>query len=143
MKEELAMRVIDHIELPVADAEASRRFYEAALEPLGLLLVVSIDPARTAHGGARHGFGRVGYPSLWLHEETGSRLSVHVAFAAGDRNAVDAFHAMALAHGGTDNGAPGIRERYHPNYYAAYVLDPDGNNIEAVCQAEEVGSVPR
>jgi catechol 2,3-dioxygenase-like lactoylglutathione lyase family enzyme len=69
-------------------------------------------------------------------EEVGSHLPVHVAFTAGDRRAVDAFHEKALAHGGSDNGAPGVRERYHPNYYAAYVLDPDGNNIEAVCQAE-------
>jgi len=136
MKEDPAMSVIDHIELPIADAEVSRRFYGAALEPLGLSLVVSIDPVRTTHGGARHGFGRDGYPRLWLHEETGSRLPVHVAFAAGDRKAVDAFHEMALVHGGRDNGAPGIRERYHPNYYAAYVLDPDGNNIEAVCQTK-------
>jgi catechol 2,3-dioxygenase-like lactoylglutathione lyase family enzyme len=136
MKEDPAMSVIDHIELSVADAEASRRFYEAALRPLGLSRVVSIDPARTAHGGARHGFGRDGYPSLWFHEETGSRLPSHVAFTARDRTAVDAFHEMALAHGGRDNGAPGVRERYHPHYYAAYVLDPDGNNIEAVCQTE-------
>jgi catechol 2,3-dioxygenase-like lactoylglutathione lyase family enzyme len=136
MKEDRAMSVIDHIELPIADAEASRRFYEAALEPLGLSLVVSIDPARSAHGGARLGFGRDGYPSLWFHEETGSRLPSHVAFTAEERNAVDAFHKMALAHGGRDNGAPGVRVRYHPNYYAAYVLDPDGNNIEAVCQTK-------
>ncbi|PNU05739.1 VOC family protein [Novosphingobium guangzhouense] len=130
------MSIIDHIELPVADAEVSRRFYEAALEPLGLSLVITIDPARTAHGGARLGFGRKGYPSLWLHEEAGSSLPVHVAFSAGDRKAVDAFHNKALAHGGSDNGAPGVRERYHPTYYAAYVFDPDGNNIEAVCQTE-------
>ena len=130
------MSVINHIELPVGDAEESRRFYEAALGPLGLSLVISIDPARTADRGARHGFGRDGYPSLWFHEEAGSRLPIHVAFTAGDRRAVDAFHEKALAHGGSDNGAPGVRERYHPNYYAAYVLDPDGNNIEAVCQAE-------
>ncbi len=136
MKGNAAMSIIDHIELPVGDAEASRRFYDAALGALGLSLVVSIDPARTAHGGARHGFGRDGYPSLWFHEETGNRLPVHVAFTASDRKAVDAFYKKALAHGGSDNGAPGVRERYHPNYYAAYVLDLDGNNIEAVCQTE-------
>lgn len=136
MKEDPAMSIIDHIEFPVADAEASRRFYEAALGPLGLSLVVSIDPARTAHGGARHGFGRDGYPSLWFHAETGRSLPVHVAFTARDRKAVDAFYEMALARGGRDNGPPGVRERYHPHYYAAYVLDPDGNNNEAVCQTE-------
>ena len=129
------MEIINHIEVAVADVEASRRFYEAAVEPLGLSLVVSIDAAQTGRGTPRYGFGRDGYPSLWIHEEVGDRLSVHVAFTAGDRKAVDAFHAAALAAGGGDNGWPGIRERYHPAYYAAYVFDPDGNNIEAVCQA--------
>ncbi|MDF2997263.1 MAG: glyoxalase/bleomycin resistance protein/Dioxygenase superfamily protein [Xanthobacteraceae bacterium] len=126
--------VINHIELPVAEAEEARRFYEAVLAPLGLTLVISIDPARTAHGGARYGFGKNGYPSLWVHQQNGAKLPIHLAFTADDRPVVDAFHAAALANGGTDNGAPGIRERYHKNYYAAYVLDPDGNNIEAVCQ---------
>lgn len=126
--------IINHIELPVAEAEGARRFYEAALAPLGLTLVISIDPARTAHGGVRYGFGKNGYPSLWIHQQTGAELPIHIAFTADDRPAVDAFHAAALANGGTDNGAPGIRERYHANYYAAYVLDPDSNNIEAVCQ---------
>tara|TARA_R100000365_G_C2745964_1_gene75032 strand:- start:2011 stop:2421 length:411 start_codon:yes stop_codon:yes gene_type:complete len=130
----MAADIIDHIELPVTDAEKSRRFYEAVLAPLGLSLVISIDPARTSHGAARHGFGKNGYPSLWVHEESGSKLPVHVAFATEDWEAVRAFHVAALANGGTDNGGPGIRERYHANYYAAYVLDPDGNNIEAVCQ---------
>ncbi|KEQ02254.1 VOC family protein [Pseudorhizobium pelagicum] len=126
--------MINHVEFPVAEAEGARRFYEAALAPLGLTLVISIDPARTPHGGARHGFGKNGYPSLWIHQQGGAKLPIHIAFTADDRAAVDAFHAAALANGGTDNGAPGIRERYHANYYAAYVLDPDGNNIEAVCQ---------
>jgi catechol 2,3-dioxygenase-like lactoylglutathione lyase family enzyme len=126
--------IINHVEFPVEEAKRSRRFYEAVLAPLGLTLVISIDPARTPHGGARHGFGKNGYPSLWIHQKSGERLSIHLAFTADDRATVDAFHAAALAHGGTDNGAPGIRERYHDHYYAAYVLDPDGNNIEAVCQ---------
>ncbi|WP_210324219.1 VOC family protein [Azorhizobium oxalatiphilum] len=126
--------MINHIEFPVGDAEWSRQFYDAVLAPLGLSLVISIDPSRTAHGGARHGFGKNGYPSLWIHQENGAKLPIHIAFTADDRATVDAFHAAALASGGTDNGAPGIRERYHENYYAAYVLDPDGNNIEAVCQ---------
>ena len=127
--------IINHIEFPVAEAERSRQFYEAVLAPLGLLLVISIDPARTSHGGARHGFGKNGYPSLWFHEESGARRPIHIAFTADDRKTVKAFHAAALGNGGTDNGGPAIRERYHANYYAAYVLDPDGNNIEAVCYA--------
>jgi catechol 2,3-dioxygenase-like lactoylglutathione lyase family enzyme len=130
------MDIINHLELPVRDVEASRRFYEAALEPLGLSLVISVDPARTTQGSTRHGFGRDGYPNLWIHQEAGAKLGIHVAFTAGDRKAVDTFYEMALTNGGIDNGPPGIRERYHPTYYAAYVLDPDGNNIEAVCQTE-------
>jgi catechol 2,3-dioxygenase-like lactoylglutathione lyase family enzyme len=126
--------IINHVEFPVAEAESARRFYEAVLAPLGLTLVISIDPARMPQGGARHGFGKNGYPSLWIHQKSGERLPIHLAFTADDRATVDAFHAAALANGGTDNGAPGIRERYHDHYYAAYVLDPDGNNIEAVCQ---------
>ena len=129
--------IINHIEFPVADAARSRRFYEAVMEPLGLSLVISIVPGRTAHGGARHGFGKNGYPSLWVHEEAGAKRPIHVAFTAENRETVRAFHAAALANGGTDNGAPGIRERYHANYFAAYVLDPDGNNIEAVCQKRQ------
>ena len=132
----MTMDIINHIEFPVAEAERSRRFYEAVLAPLGLSLVISIDRAGTAHGGARHGFGKSGYPSLWLHEESGAKLPIHVAFTADDRTTVDGFYAAALSNGGTDNGGPGIREHYHANYYAAYVLDPDGNNIEAVCQTE-------
>ncbi|TCK19595.1 catechol 2,3-dioxygenase-like lactoylglutathione lyase family enzyme [Ancylobacter aquaticus] len=128
--------IINHIEFPVVDAERARRFYEAVLAPLGLMLVISIDAARAPHGGARHGFGKNGYPSLWVHQQIGAKLPIHLAFTADDRVTVDAFHAAALANGGTDNGAPGIRERYHENYYAAYVLDPDGNNIEAVCQRD-------
>lgn len=126
--------IINHVEFPVAEAESACRFYEAALAPLGLTLVISIDPASTALGGARHGFGKNGYPSLWIHERNGVKTPLHLAFTADDRATVDAFHAAALANGGTDNGAPGIRKRYHANYYAAYVLDRDGNNIEAVCQ---------
>ncbi len=127
--------IINHIELPVADAERSRQFYEAALAPLGMSLVISIDPSRTSHGGARHGFGKNGYPSLWFHEQGGEKLPIHLAFSADDRETVRAFHAAALRNGGADNGGPGIREQYHADYYAAYALDPDGNNIEAVCFA--------
>lgn len=128
--------IINHVELPVADAERSRKFYEAALAPLGLALVISIEPVGSVRGGARHGFGKNGYPSIWVHGAEGLTRPIHVAFTAHDRATVDAFFSAALSHGGSDNGRPGIRERYHANYYAAYVLDPDGNNIEAVCQTE-------
>ena len=130
------MEVINHIELAVSDAEASPTQNEAALKALGLSLVISVDPARTVLGTARYGFGRDGYPSFWFHEEPRDKFPVHVAFTASDRKSVDDFHAAAMSHGGRNNGAPGVRERYHPSYYAAYVLDPDGNNIEAVCQTE-------
>lgn len=128
----MSVDVINHIELPVTDADRSRRFYEATLAPLGLALVVSTTGA--VHGGSRYGFGRDGYPSLWIHADPREALPVHVAFSASDRASVRAFHEAAVANGGTDNGEPAIRDRYHPNYFAAYVLDPDGNNIEAVCQ---------
>ena len=129
------MELINHIEIGVTDVAASRRFYEAALAPLGLSLVVSIDPERTRHGTARYGFGRDGYPSIWIHGEAGPGRAIHISFTAASRDLVDAFHTAALANGGSDNGPPGIRTRYHPRYYAAFVLDPDGNNIEAVCQS--------
>ena len=129
------MGVIDHIEVAVSDVEASRRFYEAALAPLGVSLVISVDAACTTRGTMRYGFGIDGYPSFWIHQERGAQLPTHVALTAANHKQVDVFHAAALANGGSDNGPPGIRERYHPRYYAAYVFDPDGNNIEAVSQS--------
>lgn len=129
------MEVINHVEVGVSNVEASRRFYEAALAPLGLSLVISVAAARTTRGTARYGFGRDGYPSFWIHGEGGARLPIHMAFTAASHGQVDGFHAAALANGGNDNGPPGIRERYHSQYYAAYVLDPDGNNMEAVAQS--------
>lgn len=128
------MTILDHIEFAVRDAEASRRFYEQALAPLKIGLVISVDGSRTRTGGRRHGFGRDGYPSLWIHDNEPVGAGTHIAFAAPDRASVDAFYRAALDAGGTDNGAPGIRPHYHANYYAAYVLDPDGVNVELVCQ---------
>ena len=116
--------MFDHIGLEVADLGAATRFYSAALGPLGIELCSRDD------SGA--GFGPPGEPALWLHVgRPGS--GVHVAFRAADRAAVDRFHAAGLAAGGRDNGAPGLRLDYAPSYYAAFLLDPDGNNIEAVC----------
>ncbi len=113
----------DHIGLKVADLDAAVRFYRAALEPLGHVL-----GSRDASGA---GFGPPGEPALWLYAGGGG-ASAHVAFRATDRAAVDRFHAAGLAAGGKDNGAAGLRLDYGPTYYAAFLIDPDGNNVEAV-----------
>ena len=128
--------LIDHVEIPVSDADAARAFYEAALGPLGVACIVSVSPDHSASGTKRHGLGSDGYPRLWIHDGEPAPGGVHLAFAAPDRATVDAFYAAAMSAGGRDNGRPGIRVRYHPSYYAAYVHDLDGNNIEVVCQRE-------
>ena len=119
--------MLDHVGLGVSDYARSRAFYERALAPLGVSLLM--EPIAEIGG-----FGRDGKPFFWIATRMPvAAASVHVAFAVPERATVDAFHAAALAAGGQDNGAPGVREIYHPDYYGAYVLDPDGNNIEAVC----------
>jgi catechol 2,3-dioxygenase-like lactoylglutathione lyase family enzyme len=120
---------MDHIGIEVADFERSKAFYTRALEPLGMRPIMDAFPGFC-------GFG-ADFPFFWVTSR-GAELSkgVHIAFSAKDRAMVDAFHAAALAAGGTDNGEPGLRE-YHQNYYGAFVLDPDGNNIEAVCHRPE------
>jgi catechol 2,3-dioxygenase-like lactoylglutathione lyase family enzyme len=121
--------VFDHVALNVADVPASRAFYEPALAPVGLAVTMDVPAVPVT------GFGRDGKSSFMVRAVGGPTSDpVHVAFVAADRAAVDAFHAAAVAAGGTDNGGPGVRENYHPSYYAAFVLDPDGNNVEAVCQ---------
>ncbi len=116
----------DHVGLRTPDLESSLAFYRAALAPLGHGVIY--QDASTA------GIGSDGAGALWLHAtKAGQGSGAHVAFKASDRAAVDAFYAAALAAGGTDNGAPGLRTDYAPNYYAAFVLDALGNNIEAVC----------
>jgi catechol 2,3-dioxygenase-like lactoylglutathione lyase family enzyme len=116
--------MIDHVGLRVADYARSKRFFEQALAPLGYSLLMEFD-------GAAAGFGTQGKPDFWIGGGAGA--PVHVAIVSADRAGVDAFHRAALAAGGRDNGGPGLRPQYHPNYYGAFVLDPDGNNIEAVC----------
>ena len=117
--------VLDHVGIRVADFEQSKRFFAQALSPLGYELIR--EPSVSAAG-----FGRQGKPEFWIHQ--GDRgQPVHIAFAASERASVDAFHEEALAAGGRNNGGPGLRPEYHPSYYAAFVFDPDGNNIEAVC----------
>ena len=111
----------------------SRRFYEQALAPLGITLIMSVTPEQTESGGTAHGFGSDGKPYFWVGDNERVGEGTHVAFAVEERAMVDAFHEAALAAGGRDNGAPGLRPHYGPNYYAAFVFDPDGNNIEAVC----------
>ena len=118
--------MLDHVGVTVSDYERSKAFYAQALAPLGIELLM--EPVKHAAG-----FGRDAKPFFWIGTRGRAVTGVHVAFAAGDRAMVDAFHTAALKAGGTDNGAPGMREIYHPNYYGAYVLDPDGNNVEAVC----------
>lgn len=116
----------DHIGLKVKNVDASVRFYEAALGALGFQLC-----SRDASGA---GFGPPDAPALWLYRaEESAAPGVHVAFRSPDRAAVDRFHAAGLKAGGRDNGRPGLRADYSPTYYAAFLHDPDGNNIEAVC----------
>jgi catechol 2,3-dioxygenase-like lactoylglutathione lyase family enzyme len=120
---------LDHIGLDVSDYTESRAFYEGALAPLGIRPLM--EPA-----GNMAGFGG-DFPFFWIGQRgRGPDSGTHVAFTAPDRATVHAFHEAALAAGGRDNGGPGVREIYHPSYYAAFVLDPDGNNIEAVCHGE-------
>jgi catechol 2,3-dioxygenase-like lactoylglutathione lyase family enzyme len=128
--------MIDHVGLVVRDYAKSKAFFEKALAPLGYKLVMEFDAA-AGIGYVGGGFGAGGKPDLWIEQESPPHKEVHVAFAAPDRKAVDAFHAAALAAGGKDNGKPGPRAEYHPGYYGAFVLDPDGNNIEAVCHRPE------
>lgn len=116
--------MLDHVILNVSDIAAARAFYDAALAPLGLGVVMEF--------GTGCGYGAAGKPEFWVAGRDAPSAPVHVAFTAPDRATVEAFHAAALAAGGRDNGAPGLREHYHPTYYAAFALDPDGNNIEAV-----------
>ena len=118
--------MIDHVGYDVSDYQRSKTFFEQALAPLGITLLMEVKEAAA-------GFGKDGKPFFWLEMHTPAVTQVHVAFDADDRATVDAFHRAALEAGGTDNGAPGVRAIYHPDYYGAFVLDPDGNNIEAVC----------
>jgi catechol 2,3-dioxygenase-like lactoylglutathione lyase family enzyme len=125
--------VIDHIGFPVADYERAKAFYAAALAPLGYTLIMEVGADKTESASPAAGFGANGKPDFWIGGEGGINRPLHVAIVARDRATVDAFYAAALAAGGRDNGSPGLRPHYHPHYYGAFVLDPDGHNIEAVC----------
>jgi catechol 2,3-dioxygenase-like lactoylglutathione lyase family enzyme len=127
--------MIDHLGFSVSDHERSKRFYLAALAPLGYTLVMEVR--QSEHDAPAAGFGAGGKPDFWIGGEGALNKPVHVAMTAKTRAVVDAFYKAAMAAGGRDNGAPGLRPHYHPNYYGAFVLDPDGNNIEGVCHAPE------
>lgn len=136
------MNIVDHLGLTVSDFGRSVRFYEQALAPLGISVVMTVTKEMSG-GYEGAGFGLPGKPSFWVG--AGGRegkagpvtAGLHFAFVAESRAAVDAFHAAAIAAGGTDNGKPGLRPEYHPGYYGAFVLDPDGNNVEAVSHRPE------
>ena len=130
--------MIDHIGMSVSDIARATEFYRKALAPLGISVVMEVSAEDTG-GGAAVGFGADWKPFFWIGEgfHPAGDQHIHVAFAASSREAVDAFYAAALASGGKDNGPPGLRPHYHADYYAAFVLDADGNNIEAVCHAPQ------
>ncbi|MBV2141956.1 VOC family protein [Falsochrobactrum sp. TDYN1] len=123
--------MLDHIGFNISTMTRSRAFYDAALAPLGIAQIMEF------RGWV--GYGRNGKPEFWIGKQKDARLEgvLHVAFSAGTRSEVNRFHEAALAAGGRDNGAPGLRPQYHPDYYAAFVIDPDGHNIEAVCHLPE------
>lgn len=125
--------MIDHVGFPVSDYARSKVFYQKALAPLGYAMIMEVGQTENIHQAC--GFGRDGKPDFWIGGEGGLKGVLHIAITARDRGSVDAFYRAALAAGAKDNGAPGLRAHYHPNYYGAFVLDPDGHNIEAVCHA--------
>ncbi len=118
--------MLDHVTIGVTDLARSRAFYDAALAPLGIAYMAGEGDSFAGYGDGDKAF-------LWFGLRAGPQTGVHIAFTAADRATVDRFHAAALAAGGTDHGAPGPRPHYHDDYYGAFVLDPDGHNIEAVC----------
>lgn len=132
--------MLDHISLGVKDLERSRRFYDAVLRPLGLVRTVDFQERGSDYGAMAGQLGVEFTITLELGGVSPSR-GMHICFRAPDREAVRAFHAAALATGGRDDGGPGVRPQYHPDYYAAFVLDPEGRRIEAVCHAPETPTV--
>jgi catechol 2,3-dioxygenase-like lactoylglutathione lyase family enzyme len=123
------MNMLDHVTLGVGDIERAKAFYDQALAPLGIERLY-------AEGDGAAGYGASGKAFFWIGHKGAAQTGAHVAFAAADRESVDRFYRAALAAGGADNGAPGLRPQYHENYYGAFVHDPDGHNIEAVCHRQ-------
>ena len=128
--------IIAHVGIIVSDIERSKKFYLAALRPIGyqMLLEYGVTATRPA---ASAGFGAPPRADLWLYQGTPGHVTTHIAFQVDRRRLVDEFYAAALAAGGRDNGKPGLRPQYSANYYGAFVLDPDGYNIEALCREVE------
>jgi catechol 2,3-dioxygenase-like lactoylglutathione lyase family enzyme len=124
--------MIDHIGVLVSDFQKSKRFYTQALASIGYALLREVTAAQSGRNDGA-GFGVAPKPDFWIGSGTPNVPPVHFAFRVSHRALVDAFYATALAAGGRDNGPPGLRSHYHPNYYGAFVLDPDGHNVEAVC----------
>ena len=122
--------MLDHVTIGVSNIARAVAFYDRALAPLGIERLY-------AEGAQFFGYGAESKAFFWIGLRDSVQTGAHIAFAAKDRNSVDAFHAAALAAGGRDNGAPGLRPHYHANYYGAFILDPDGHNIEAVCHSPE------
>jgi len=122
--------MLDHVTLGVSDIERSKQFYDKALRPLGIERLYAEGETAAGYGANRKAF-------FWISLREASQTGSHVAFATEDRETVDRFHQAALSAGGRDNGQPGLRPAYHENYYGAFVLDPDGHNIEAVCHLRQ------
>ncbi len=127
--------MIDHVGFAVSDYARAKAFYAKVLAPLGYTLIKEVSAEQTGSGHPAAGFGADGKPDFWIGGEGKLEKPLHVALTAKTRATVDAFYREALAAGGKDNGAPGLRPQYHPNYYGAFVRDLDGHNIEAVCHA--------
>lgn len=125
--------MLDHIGIAVSDVARSKAFYTAALAPLGIALMMEVPGELTQNGATACGYGKDQKPFFWFGGSERVGEGVHVAFTAQSRELVDAFYAAAIAAGGKDNGPPGLRPHYHASYYGAFVLDPDGHNVEAVC----------
>ncbi len=133
--------MIDHISIGVSDLGKAKSFYDTVLKPLGYGCVYTVDVP--GEGVIAHGYGEADKPSFWigkperLDSDANAKGGTHVAFQAKSRKSIDEFHAAALKAGATDNGAPGLRPHYHPDYYGAFAYDPDGNKIEACCHHPE------
>jgi len=128
--------MIAHVGIQVSDIERSKKFYSEALKPIGyeMLRESRVTPDRPAPSA---GFGVPPRADFWLYQGEPGGITTHIAFQVGKRALVDAFYQAAMAAGGRDNGKPGLRPQYNPNYYGAFVLDPDGYNLEAVCREAE------